>query len=303
MTSIVQERKASGLDLTDRPIGEFNHAERLEALRREWRPLYQPRTPEAEWLFGQLVTSAVRVEVCQAHLIAVVKLSAQRARLVWQIDRMCDAEELALKLPRRPGAMTARLRRFRQGAELLLGRWRALQEVIERGDSWNEAQTSMALDLLGIAPETREENPWDAGDGALLELVEREIGSLERDIDGQLMILDDFERGAALDGQPFEIPAAIRALRREEAAALRTYQWARQALLGQSPPHAHEFEPDDDLDDEDDTPVDEIEESEFDEPEPAAVSRSACATSIASDRGNRRARRAARKRQRAARRR
>ena len=61
----------------------------------------------------------------------------------------------ALKLSDRPGLVRSRLEQSKHGCSWLVGRWEALQGIWDQTGEWTEAQRSLALDLLGVAPELR----------------------------------------------------------------------------------------------------------------------------------------------------
>ncbi|MBY0396974.1 MAG: hypothetical protein K2X91_10970, partial [Thermoleophilia bacterium] len=238
------------------------------------------------------------------------RYEATRATLCWDNDRRLDAEELALKLARRPAAVRARLARSKHGAQWLIGRWKALGALIAAGRTWTPTQESLAFDLLGVDRDLRHGTPWEM---ALLDsptaLVEREIRGLEASIARVLDGLDAFERREAETGEPVTLSAAMAALKREEmacwrrlmavqreireeVAARRALVEARRAAEAEATAKAEAEAASRDDDDEDEEPI---------TPSPCVVASPArqpavAGASLAPAGGNRRARRAALKR-------
>ena len=196
-------------------------AERLES----WRPTYRPGTDEEEWLFEQAVVSSVRVDRCQRDENLLRTHQSVRASLCWDDDRRLAAEELGATLSKKPSLVLRKLRKTRQGCDWLLERWRGLGDVLERGGEWTEAQSSLALDLLGTPRELRDGPP-----GSPQDLVAREVDGLERLAAEALDDLDGLERDSAETGLPIEPDRPLTLLRRYEAACMRRYQWARNRL-------------------------------------------------------------------------
>src|SRR5205807_559143 len=98
--------------------------------------------------------------------------------------------------------------------------------------SWTGAQLSLALDLLGIPPALRENDPrLDADDpDGCLEVARAEIDRLEQRKRGMLVELDDQERSAAELGLGAEVSRPLALVRRYLAASLRRVQWAWKQL-------------------------------------------------------------------------
>ena len=203
--------------------------EESQAVRRrmsEWRGSFQPSSAEDEWLFAQMVASSVRVDRCQRDESALRSHLADRASVCWDDDRRLAAEETAASLSKKPALTSRRLRRTRQGCEWLLDRWRSLGRVFDHAGSWTDAQTSLALDLLGTPLELRD-GPAPASPP---DLVAREVARLERLKADALDALDADEQSAAEIGLEIEPGRPLALLRRFEAACLRRFQWARNRL-------------------------------------------------------------------------
>ncbi len=201
----------------------------LDALRQrmiEWRPNYQPRTPEQEWLFERMVAGSIKLDRCQQQESRLRSLAIQRATLCWDEDRWLEAEEIAEKLSKRPALICQRLQKTKQGVDWLIARWRILGAIFERQGEWTEAQNATALDLMGTPPELRDEAPIE--DPAAL--VAPQISRLKKRLDQSLDALDVFERAAAVSGNPITLPKALSNLRRYEATCRRQYLWALDRL-------------------------------------------------------------------------
>ncbi len=199
----------------------------VEKRMAEMRPFYLLDTPEQEWIFEQMIVYYVRLDRFRYQSDAIRLNEMHRARLCWDDDRRAEAEELAAKLAKRPEQIYRRIARTKQGVELMIDRWRALGAILERHGEWTEAQTSMALDLLGTPRELRD--PLDPIEDPAT-LVAFTINSLEARLQRSLDALDAFERDASERGIPIAASRAITTLRRYENACQRAFQWLNNQL-------------------------------------------------------------------------
>ena len=226
------------MDDSPRPDDNALVSHRLDA----WRDTYNPASPDAEFLYTQLVVASVRIDRCQAEQAILGDYQARRAQLSWLEDRAFAAETLGATLARKPPLVSRRLRRSLQGCNWLIDRWTALSRILDAGDEWTQAQRSLAYDLLGTPPEFRDEGPPTL-DGSPAPLVARELARLEQLKTDSLEELDAYERAAALAGLEVEPSPALNRLKRYEAACLRLFQWARKQLTSKRPAPAHAPEP------------------------------------------------------------
>jgi hypothetical protein len=207
----------------------FDDAEIVAERMETWQRDYQPRTPEDAWLFEQLVVTTVRVDRCVLEELFLRGEEVNRADLCWENERRLAAEDLASRLAKRPGPTARRLLKTKQGCDWLLDRWRALGEIVARGEEWTEPQKSLALDLLGIPLQVRNVLPWCEGE-SLAAFVAQQIEALEAAKAGALDVIDQRECKAARRGIAAEPSRQIALLRRYEAACLRRYEWVRGLL-------------------------------------------------------------------------
>lgn len=154
---------------------------------------------------------------------------AVRATLAWDDDRRADAAELGAGIARRPEAVRSKLGRSRFGCLWLIARWEALQSILESHGSWDEAQVGMAFDLLGTPKALRVGHPWGP-QGTPHALVAREIAALRHRLETSLDELDEADRVSTEAGMGL-IPSALRrALKAEENACWRRFQWVVKRL-------------------------------------------------------------------------
>jgi hypothetical protein len=204
--------------------------EKIAKRLSSWRSNYMIATQEDEWQFNEYVVNSVRIDRCHLQEAVLITNQADRAELCWDIDRRVNAEEIGDALKRKPARTVSRLRTTRHGCDWLLERWTGLLGIFERNGAWSEAQTALAFDLLGTAPELRMEHPWNAGETAV-ELANRQIAELE-DLQAQALdTLDHIEQQVAKDGMPIEPSRALTLLHRYEAACLRRLNAARNRLV------------------------------------------------------------------------
>ena len=111
----------------------------------------------------------------------------------------------------------------------MIERWEDLAACLHVAGGWTEAESSLALDLLGTPLEFRATVPWGpdwtASDVAANEL--RRLSILEHEA---LIPLDRIAREAAVSGREPEPSKALSRLRRYEAACHRRYQAALKGL-------------------------------------------------------------------------
>ncbi len=205
-------------------------AEAVKTRKTLWRNQYQLKTVEDEWLFEQVVIQSVRIDLCRRLESELRIYQAHRAGLFWESDRRLAAEDLAQGLARQPARIRQRLAQTRQGCDWLIDRWRSLSSLYDRTGDWTDAQRSLALDLLGIPAELRDDHLV----ADPLALVAREIEGLEILRAGSLDDLDAYESSAAELGIELTPCRALARLRRYEVSCTKTLQWARSQLLPSS---------------------------------------------------------------------
>src|SRR4051812_29059403 len=120
-----------------------------------WKESFRPSDAFEDWLVEQAATLSVRVELCRKHDWALRIMAVERAEVDWDGGRRLAAEEEGAKLARKPALVARRLRRSLQGCDWLLERWRGLAGLLRAGRDWDEAQRSLALDMLGVPVELR----------------------------------------------------------------------------------------------------------------------------------------------------
>ncbi|HEV3164818.1 MAG TPA: hypothetical protein VGZ22_12385 [Isosphaeraceae bacterium] len=196
----------------------------------QWLSSLKPCNGYEMWLAEQVAIESVRVDTGQRDQIVLRGLQVHRAQTCWDEDRRLAAEELALRLSRAPAVVSRQLRRTPQGCDCLLERWQLLEQILVDEGSWDDAQRSLALDMLGLPGELRGRSAL-GGDGAdALEncraVIHREIDDLTRQRDALRNDHDDRERSAAELGLATPPSKPLEISRRYLAASLRRLQWA-----------------------------------------------------------------------------
>ena len=213
------------------PDEEMQAAAELAA---QWNSSVRPWDAFESWLLEQVAALAMVRDRCRHHAAALRAADAHRAALCWDEDRRAEAETLAAALRRRPAEVAARLRQSRPGAELLIGRWEALARALEANGTWSVPQRRLALDLLGVPPELRDDGatPLDPAPGVeppdhLRALAAGELERLRALAAGPLADLDTRDRADAARGLPPEGQAspALAALRRHERSTSLQLEW------------------------------------------------------------------------------
>ena len=220
----------TGIVLPEDEAGEV--AERLAG----WRSALKPRDAYDEWIAGRLCALAVRLERCEHHERALLELGAARASGDWDTERRLAAEVLGESLPKAPGRVALELRRNGAGRAWLGTRWEALGAILDAGATWDEAQRSLALDLLGT-PRALRTGPTrvDADPPALRALVDAELAGLAA-IEAEADDADDVERTAAeLGFGPVDRELAL--VRRYGRGLARQIHEFRKHLTAAGTPH------------------------------------------------------------------
>ena len=224
--------------------------------REEWSPEYRPKGKRGAWALDRLVAASFQIEQSEQSYRAALAEQSTRARLAWDVDRRADTALLMAKLGRQPGVVGARLEASWHGCDALVGAWAGLDSIAE----WGEAQTSMALDLLGIDPALRDgRTPLDTPIGVdplvhRHELIEDEIVRLADLRDETFAEIDDLQRETAESGaSAFETKPAQLALRYERDAWRRYRDASRELRRPDPEPIAEaalEPDPEPEIDDE-----------------------------------------------------
>jgi hypothetical protein len=131
--------------------------------------------------------------------------------------------------------VSLRLESTRHGCTLKIGLWDRLGEAASAGRSWTDAETSLALDLLGIPRALRDgSTPLDPRNGVTIfdhrrDLAARELDRLQR-LEAALAPFDDLERRQAEAGDVALLSAPAKLLMRYERDAFRRFHAASRAL-------------------------------------------------------------------------
>jgi len=156
-----------------------DEAEAVNERWAQWHSSLKPDDAYSDWMVERIACSAIRLERCEHHERALLELRSARAGRDWDLERQLAAESLGEALPGSPARVALELRRTGAGCSWLKSRWEALGAVLGAGKAWDEAQRSLALDLLGTPPALRAApTPADAESPALCALVAAELARL-----------------------------------------------------------------------------------------------------------------------------
>jgi hypothetical protein len=199
--------------------------------KEQWAKEIRPRTDEAKFALDRAVVASFRMEQCEAAFDAMVTEHANRALDDWDGDRQLDAVRLLDTLPKKPALIAAQLESTPQGCDLKMMLWNSLGETVDTVGSWTDAQTSLALDLLGIPSAIR------TGPTAIDPRGGRDVVEHRRDLalsefkrlserKAELGSLDDLRRRQAARGASAMLTPAAALLHRYERDACRRFQAA-----------------------------------------------------------------------------
>jgi hypothetical protein len=208
----------------------FDEDPEIAARLVEWEQCDPDAVGEEAWLSRMVVVQSIAFDKAQRQELAVRDHVAQRARLVWDADRILDAEELGAKLARSkaPGKTVARLKNTKHGCQWLIARWTSLGLDLQRDGAWSEPRQSFVLDLLGI-PRDEREHPFEKIVPDPQALVHRQVEELSRLIRVALTRLDEDERLYAQAGVPISAVPILAQAERRNGACLRAFKWAYEA--------------------------------------------------------------------------
>ncbi|WP_152049460.1 hypothetical protein [Tautonia marina] len=204
-------------------------AEAIETRKVQWHNDYRPEGPTQTWLFDRLVAESVRLDSCEARIVAARAEQAERASESWDDDRAADIASLAARLPQQPERIQAIMLQSKHGVLWLLDRWAEVLDSLTRHEGWTRDTWNLALDLLGVSPFARDgSGPWDLDpddktEAPGLALVTQATEALRARLDAFLNARDDRARRDAEAGLATEDPRPIRLLERYAADARRQF--------------------------------------------------------------------------------
>jgi len=210
--------------------------DRFEARRAAWAKEYRPTGDTGDWALDRLVTASFQIEQCEQSFQAAAIEQQTRASLSWDLDARADAAVLYSKLHHQPMVVAARLETSLHGCDALLVAWEGLAAATEANGTLDEAQVTLALDLLGVDPALR------TGRTILDGRIEAEIETHRRDfIDDEIsrlralresafVPLDDLNRRIAASGAAVFESKPARLILRYERDAWRRYREAIRVL-------------------------------------------------------------------------
>jgi hypothetical protein len=199
----------------------------------EFSQQYQPATTMESYLVWEMARTTIQIEICSKQVIIDQARAIERVDTSWDADQSERAERWVQKLPRDPFAAAKALQKTKQGAQILIFHWTALQEAIQTNGGLDEPQRSLAFDLLGIPEVVRNGSrrvPEGTDGPALLALTERELGRLRSLIEHDLHDRDLGEQQAASVGLPRFQDAATRRVKNAESRHQKRLDWAMDAL-------------------------------------------------------------------------
>jgi hypothetical protein len=199
---------------------------------QQWNSSLRPTNSFEVSLVETIAIESLRIERCRVEENLARDARARRAGTCWADERKADTAKLGRALPSRPAETAARLSISAPGCDWMIDRWRALGHALDKGGEWTDEQKTLALDLLGIEAELRDQpTPLDPTDetGPLDHRQALVDDQLERLLDRKRDSLDDIEeddREAVLQGFSTVDDRTLILLRRYETASFRRMKWA-----------------------------------------------------------------------------
>ncbi len=223
--------------------------ERLQTRVSDWLPELKAEGPFQLFQLERMAAAAVLLERCKAQETDYRYRLASRTEVCRDLDLSVETESLASSLPRRPARVARCLQQTVMGNEWLLTRLRALQELISGSEGSGPLRPldgdnrSLALDVLGVAPELRQgrtalDLPAGAGTSSEADLAAHQAGvigvriaELERFKTVELAEVEAIDRDANAMGRETKVDPEIRKIRRYAKDAQREMDTAQAELL------------------------------------------------------------------------
>jgi hypothetical protein len=191
---------------------------------------FVPTSLYEKMLIADMALAKARVDRAAELQVAMGDRGVNRTATYWLEDQKTRALTLRARLSKDPMRVVHALEGFKQGAELVVGLWQGLSDVLISTGDWDQEQRSLALDLLAVPRELRTENSAPlppAGDKAgLTDLTTREIARWTERIDGILDDRDQQCREDTLAGLSLDEDARLKRLKRTETNERRNYNKA-----------------------------------------------------------------------------
>jgi hypothetical protein len=203
--------------------------------RAKWAAEQNPVGEAGNFALDRVVAATFRIARCERAIDDHTTEVQQRAKLAWDQDRDLEAAMIAARLAKDPVLASRQLRTTLSGVVLLIEAWLLLASTLDPGD-WSESETSKALDLLGVAPDSRSGqtriDPLDGSDRVAfrVKLVLDELNGLETLRDVSMVPLDELERRHAMLGGSALLSKQAKLLLRYEREAWKHFNDSMKEL-------------------------------------------------------------------------
>jgi hypothetical protein len=160
-------------------------AEAIATKTAEFAAQFPPGSPYETVLVGEIAKAVVKLNRSRELLVADLRRTIEIAEYGWDSNRKARAAALAGRLPADPSRVASALKSTRQGCEWLIEQWERLGDTLASHGAWDEAQRSLAFDLLGVSPVLRQGSkalPAASDAPASAALVEAQLGRLRADL-------------------------------------------------------------------------------------------------------------------------
>ena len=208
-------------------------ADAINARTLDWYPCHMPQHHFHCWMVEQISVTTVRIEHNGRVERRLRDRASLRAERFWDDDRRFEAIQLGDRLARDPESVVNQLKRTPQGCDWMIDRWARLARIADVEKKWDEAQRSLAFDLLGARPEDRtgpvgelidSEGQLVASLNDMAALARREIATLQRRKE-EVAGPDVLDRALAQSDYIDEPTPEIRRLRRRDSELHRRMKW------------------------------------------------------------------------------
>ena len=198
----------------------------------EWAQLYPPQGIEEEMSIQTIVMATIHIDGIDKDMLGLRESIADHAELGWEVARSEEVALLTTRLEKKPFLVSTRLKSTIQGCDYLLKTWKSLAQTFADKNEWLHADFTLALDLLGVDPRTRDgttvlDNPPEIEFKGFLEaVIKTEIDSIQRTRDEVCVPLDALQRREAMSGLMLYTTKPAKLLLRYRRDAMRLFSEA-----------------------------------------------------------------------------
>ncbi len=190
--------------------------------------------PGAAWGNGQIRRVMSQIDRAQRIEADLRAAAVWRARTMWHDDRQVEVAHLGATLARDPARVALLLQQTPHGCDWLLERWRGLARVVEAGTLWNDEQSELVFDMLGVPRPIRTGFPTGTTPDDQARLARNVLTDLTAR-HARVVEADEVARKLASNDARDTPTVELRQVRRYELGLFRQLRWLLSTTFGPTP--------------------------------------------------------------------